>query len=99
MDRKLPKINLKEVYIEKIYPTNEKSTKTREFILSWDENPERREYIKIIAKNDKCAVLNSFKEGDFVTVDFILHCHKRQNKDNETVYLQSNQLIYISHIE
>ena len=64
----------------------------RELIIEYAENPQYPEYIKIEAIKDKCAVLDNFRVGQEVTVDFNIKGRPWTNKQGVVTYFNSLQL-------
>lgn len=95
---KLPKIELKNVIIEKIYPIKEGNIKTREIAFSWVEE-DKTKYIKAQCKNEKCSVLNKFSEGDTVDITLVISCLKKFGQDDQAYYYQNINLNYIKNVE
>ncbi len=52
------------------------SFKKREFVIEYAENPEYPEYIKFELIQDKCVLLDSYTEGQEITVSFNLKGRK-----------------------
>ena len=62
----------------------------REFVVEYVET-QYPEYIKFEAIQDKCDLLNNFKVGDSVDVDFNLKGRKWTNPQGEIKYFNSLQ--------
>ncbi|MCF6360237.1 MAG: DUF3127 domain-containing protein [Cyclobacteriaceae bacterium] len=65
--------------------------KKREFVLEHTENPQYPEFIKFELIQDKCALLDAFKVGDKVNVQFNLKGRKWTDRDGKVVYFNSLQ--------
>ena len=80
--------------IHEILPTNQvsDSLKKRDLILEYAENPQYPEYLKFEATNDKCAVLDNFRQGQDVTVDFNLKGRPWTDKSGKKTYFNSMQI-------
>lgn len=76
-----------------IYDVNKvsESFRKREFIIEYKENPQYPEYLKFELIQDKCDLLNNFKEGSLVEVYFNLKGRQWTNPKGEKVYFNSLQ--------
>jgi single-strand DNA-binding protein len=66
--------------VEKIYDTEQKTDtfQAREFVIRTEE--QYTQYIKFQMTQDKCAMMNNFKEGDRIKVFFDLRGRQWQDK-------------------
>ena len=62
----------------------------REFVIEYAENPNYPQYIKFEVIQDKCGILDNFKKGDAVEVNFNLQGKPFVLK-GETLYFNSLQ--------
>jgi len=67
------------------------SFKKREFVLEYADNPSYPEFIKFELIQDKCALLDAFKQGDKVNVHFNLKGRKWTDREGKVVYFNSLQ--------
>ena len=88
MDGKLIVINNTNMVSDKF--------KKREFVIEYAENPQYPEYIKMEFVQDKCDLLDSFKVGDMVSVEYNLKGRKWTNPEGEDVYFNTIQAWKIS---
>ena len=65
--------------------------KKREFVLEDTENPQYPEFIKFELIQDKCALLDAYKVGDKVNVQFNLKGRKWTDREGKVVYFNSLQ--------
>ena len=65
--------------------------KKREFVIEYAENPQYPEFVQFQAIQDKTAMLDSFKNGDDVTVSFNLKGRKWQSPQGEIKYFNTLQ--------
>ncbi len=65
--------------------------KKREFVLEHTENPQYPEFIKFELIQDKCALLDAYKVGDKVNVQFNLKGRKWTDREGKVVYFNSLQ--------
>lgn len=63
--------------------------KKRELIIEYAENPTYPEYIRFEALQDKCALIDSLKQGDEVEVSFNLRGRAWTDKTGKTSYFNS----------
>ena len=73
----------------KILPTNQisDSFKKREFVIETeDQYPQK---VKFELTQDACSKMDSYKEGDIITVHFNIRGREWMNKNNELVYFVS----------
>jgi len=84
--------------IEKIFDTNNVSDsfRKREFVVEYAENPQYPELIKMEFIQDKCELLDSYKVGDSVNVEYNLKGRKWTNPKGEEVYFNTIQAWKIS---
>jgi single-strand DNA-binding protein len=66
--------------VEKIYDTEQKTDtfQTREFVIRTEE--QYTQFVKFQMTQDKCAMMNNFKEGDRIKVYFDLRGRQWQDK-------------------
>ncbi len=85
-------MNIKGRLLE-ISPTQQisDSFKKREFVIEYAENPQYPEFIKFEAIQDKCALLDSYKNGDEVEVYFNLKGRKWNDPKGGVKYFNSLQ--------
>ncbi len=67
------------------------SFKKREFVVEYADNPSYPEFIKFELIQDKCALLDAFKQGDKVSVHFNLKGRKWTDREGKVVYFNSLQ--------
>ncbi|MDQ3534716.1 MAG: DUF3127 domain-containing protein [Bacteroidota bacterium] len=79
--------------IVEIYDTVQVSEKfkKREFVVEYAENSQYPEYIKFELTQDKCDVLNGFRMGQDIEVQFNLKGRKWTDPKGETKYFNSLQ--------
>ena len=63
----------------------------REFVVEFSENPSYPEYIKFELIQDRCTLLDPFKPGDIISVDFNLKGRKWQDKSGAVKYFNTLQ--------
>lgn len=63
--------------------------KNREFVLMVVENPQYPEFIKFEFKQDKVALLDKFKVGQTVAVEFNLRGREWKNKEGVVQYFNT----------
>lgn len=67
------------------------SFKKREFVAEYVENPQYPEFIKFELIQDKCALLDAYKVGDKLTIQFNLKGRKWTDKTGQVKYFNSLQ--------
>ena len=79
--------------IKVIMQTNQVSDKfkKREFVVEYADNPEYPELIKFECIQDKCTLLDNYKEGDVVNVSYNLKGRKWENPAGGTQYFNTLQ--------
>lgn len=79
--------------IEAIFETQQISEnfKKREFVLTYAENPQYPESIKLELTQDKCEVLDGFQVGQAVFVSFNLRGRKYEHPEKGTMYFNTLQ--------
>lgn len=77
------------IEISEVVHINE-TFKKREFVIEYQEN-QYPEFIKFEAIQDKCDLLDAYKTGDEVVVDFNLKGRKWTNPQGEVKYFNSLQ--------
>jgi len=75
------------------------SFKKREFVIEYKENPQYPEYLKFELIQDKCDLLDSVKEGQFIDVYFNLKGREWTNPKGEQMYFNSLQAWRIDPVE
>ncbi|BDD04834.1 DUF3127 domain-containing protein [Aureibacter tunicatorum] len=65
--------------------------KKREFVIEYMDNPQYPQHIKFEIIQDSCAVLDNFKVGDEVMVEFNLRGRAWTNPQGQTNYFNSLQ--------
>jgi len=65
--------------------------KKREFVVEYSENPQYPEYIKFELIQDKCNLLDNFKVGDEVEIQFNLKGRKWTDPQGNEKYFNSLQ--------
>ena len=65
--------------------------KKREFVVEYAENPQYPEFIKFELIQDKCALLDAYKVGDKVSVQFNLKGRKWTDREGQIKYFNSLQ--------
>lgn len=63
----------------------------REFVVEYTENPQYPEFIKFELIQDKCSLLDAYKVGDKVTVNFNLKGRKWTDREGQVKYFSSLQ--------
>jgi len=76
------------IYTEKVITD---SFKKREFVIEYAENPEYPEYLKFEAIQDKCALLDKFKDGQEIDVYFNLKGRKWDDPKGGVKYFNTLQ--------
>lgn len=84
------KMNIKGKLIE-IFETKQISDKfkKREFVIEYAENAQYPQFIKFELTQNNCDMIEGFKKGDFVEVQFDLKGKPWTNKQGETTYFTS----------
>lgn len=88
--------------LKKIYPTQQVSDKfkKREFVLTEDSNPQYPQYISFQLVQDKCDLLDTFREGQSIEVSFSLRGREWNNpKTGETKYFNSLDAFRITALQ
>ncbi|MDH5382485.1 MAG: DUF3127 domain-containing protein [Cyclobacteriaceae bacterium] len=67
------------------------SFQKREFVLEYAENPLYPEYVKFELIQERCALVDAFKVGDEVKVQFNLKGRKWTDKEGQVRYFNSLQ--------
>jgi hypothetical protein len=67
------------------------SFKKREFVVEYAENPTYPEYVKFELIQDKCEILNDYKAGDDVEVQFNLKGRKWTDPQGSVKYFNTLQ--------
>lgn len=67
------------------------SFKKRSFVAEYAENPQYPEYISFELVQDRCNLIDGFKEGQEVEISFNLRGRKWINPEGETRYFNSLQ--------
>ncbi|ROT47286.1 DUF3127 domain-containing protein [Candidatus Cardinium hertigii] len=67
------------------------SFKKRTFVAEYAENPQYPEYVSFELIQDKCDLLDGFKEGEEVTIHFNLRGRKWTNREGVVKYFNSLQ--------
>lgn len=67
------------------------SFKKREFVVEYVENPSYPEYIKFELIQDRCTLIDPFKPGDEVSVEFNLKGRKWEDKNGVVKYFNTLQ--------
>jgi len=83
-------INGKIIEIFEIQKVTEKFQK-REFVVEYADNPSYPEYIKFELVQDRCSLLDPFKKGDEISVEFNLKGRKWEDKNGVVKYFNSLQ--------
>ena len=85
-------MNIKGKVLE-IFPVQQvrESFRKREFVIEFRENPQYAEYIKFEFLQEKCDLLNDYKPGDEVEIQFNLKGRIWTNPQGEKVYFNSLQ--------
>ena len=65
--------------------------KKRDFVIEYAENPTYPEFIKFEIIQDKCVLLDDFKAGDQVSVNFNLKGRKWTDPQGQVKYFNSLQ--------
>ncbi len=65
--------------------------KKREFVVEYADNPQYPEFIKFELIQDKCTLLDAYKVGDKVSVQFNLKGRKWTDKEGQIKYFNSLQ--------
>ena len=75
--------------LHKIFPTNQVSDsfKKRDFVI--ETEGEYKQMVKFELTQATCDKINSYKEGDQITVHFNVKGREWTNKNNEVVYFVS----------
>jgi len=63
----------------------------RNFIVSYWDNPEQVEYLSFELVQERCKLIDSFKKGDKIIVDFHLKGRKWVNSSGDDKYFNSLQ--------
>ena len=79
--------------IEKIFSAQQitETFRKRDFVVEYAENPQYPELLKFELIQDKCDLLDSFKEGDVVNVSFNLKGRKWTDPQGVDKYFNSLQ--------
>ena len=93
-------MNIKGKVLE-IFPVQQvkESFRKREFVVEYRDNGQYSEYIKFELIQDRCDLLNEFKIGDEVDVQFNLKGRVWTNPQGEKVYFNSLQAWRIDRIK
>ena len=63
----------------------------REFVVEYAENPQYPEFVKLELVQDKCELIDSFREGDEVSVEFNLRGRAWTNREGGKSYFNTLQ--------
>ena len=93
-------MNIKGKVLE-IFPVQQvkESFRKREFVVEYRDNGQYSEYIKFELIQDRCDLLNEFKIGDEVDVQFNLKGRVWTNPQGEKVYFNSLQAWRIDKVK
>ena len=93
-------MNIKGKVLE-IFPVQQvkESFRKREFVVEYRDNGQYSEYIKFELIQDRCDLLNEFKIGDEVEVQFNLKGRVWTNPQGEKVYFNSLQAWRIDKVK
>lgn len=61
----------------------------REFVGKYKYNSQYPEYVKFELQQNNCGIIDNFKTGYFVTVDFDIRGREWKNKQGETSYFNT----------
>ena len=77
--------------ILEIFQTNQikETFKKREFVVEYAENPNYPQILKFEMINDNCTMLDSYRKGDDVEIDFDLRGREWTNPQGNKVYFVS----------
>jgi hypothetical protein len=77
--------------ILEIFQTNQikETFKKREFVVEYAENPNYPQILKFEMINDNCAMLDSYRKGDDVEIEFDLRGREWTNPQGNKVYFVS----------
>lgn len=77
--------------IHEIYPSKQikDNFKKRDFVVEYSENTQYPQHLKFELIHDNCDLLDSFKVGDEVEINFNLRGRAWTNKQGETTYFNS----------
>ena len=84
------KISGKLIKTNDIQKISEKFQK-RSFVIEYFENPKYPEYINFELIQDKCTLIELFREGEIITVNFNIKGRKWINPEGEIKYFNSLQ--------
>lgn len=85
-------MNLKGT-IKEIFDTQQISDRfsKREFVIEYAENPQYPQYVKFEMTQDKCEILDQYKPGDEVDVQFNVRGRAWTNPQGQTQYFNTLQ--------
>lgn len=77
--------------ILEIFQTNQikETFKKREFVVEYAENPNYPQILKFEMINDNCTMLDSYRKGDDVEIEFDLRGREWTNPQGNKVYFVS----------
>ncbi len=84
------KVNGKLIEIQATQQISE-AFKKRSFVLEYAENPQYPEYVSFELIQDRCELINNFKEGQDVEVSFNLKGRKWVSPEGVTKYFNTLQ--------
>jgi hypothetical protein len=82
------KIQGKFYAVSEAFQVNE-TFKKREFVLEYSENGKYPQYIQFELHQDKCGLVEGFKQGDLLTVEFDLRGREWVNPKGEKKYFNT----------
>jgi hypothetical protein len=93
-------MNIKGKVLE-IFPVQQvkESFRKREFVVEYRDSGQYSEYIKFELIQDRCDLLNEFKAGDEIDVQFNLKGRIWTNPQGEKVYFNSLQAWRIDKVK
>jgi len=74
-----------------VYETKKISEKyrNREFVITLDVTPSYPQHVSFVASQDNCEILDNFKEGDELTVEFNLRGREWNSPNNGVKYFNT----------
>lgn len=83
-------MNIKGKILE-IFQTNQikETFRKRDFIVEYAENPNYPQILKFEMINDNCSMLDNYRKGDVIDIDFDLRGREWTNPQGNKVYFVS----------
>lgn len=87
--------------IKEIFPEKQikETFKKREFVLDYETNSDYPQVIKLELVNDLCSIIDDYKKGDMVEVEFELKGREWKNQQGEIIYFTTLRALKLKKLE